>query len=107
MRRIVLIVLLVLIGPGSYLVGQMPKTDALGDALPPGALARLGTVRWRAGSPVILAAFSPDGRSLITLGQDFSVQVWDAATGKEIRSFDASGGAPTSPIMAGRMPTAF
>jgi WD40 repeat protein len=72
-----------------------PRTDAHGDPLPDGALARLGTVRWRAGSAVAMTAFLPDGKSVLTISQDYVAQVWDRDTGKELRHFDAAGPAPT------------
>lgn len=91
MRRTVLLILPALFGLTSPLHAQSPKTDALGDPLPSGALARLGTLRWRAGSSVVMAAYRPDGKTLVTVGQDFVVQVWDAATGREVQRFDVSG----------------
>jgi RNA polymerase sigma factor (sigma-70 family) len=60
------------------------RTDPSGDPLPSGALARLGTVRWRHGGPVFFAAYSLDNRELLTVGQDGFVRVWESATGKEI-----------------------
>ena len=36
------------------------------------------------------AAFTPDGRSIVTLGHDRTIRFWDPATGKQIRQFDAS-----------------
>jgi WD40 repeat protein len=71
--------------------------DRYGDPLPDGALARLGTVRWRAGGPIALAAFLPDGKSLLTVSTDRVAQVWDRDTGKELRHFDAAGPTPTDP----------
>jgi WD40 repeat protein len=74
-----------------------PRTDVYGDPLPDGALARLGTVRWRAGGPIALAAFLPDGKSVLTVNQDRVAQVWDRDSGKELRHFDAAGPASTDP----------
>jgi WD40 repeat protein len=68
-----------------------PRRDLAGDPLPGGAIARLGTVRWRAGSTITLSAFLPDGKSLLTVCQDFTVIVWDLETGKELRSFSIAG----------------
>jgi RNA polymerase sigma factor (sigma-70 family) len=72
------------------------QADLYGDPLPPGALARLGTVRWRhggiawGGGPVFLVAFIARGKHLLTAGGDGRVRVWDAATGQELRHFDNS-----------------
>jgi WD40 repeat protein len=66
-----------------------PRTDALGDPLPPGAVARLGTLRLKhapdSGVPISAAVFSQDGKrfaSLDTTGTN--IRVWDVITGKEI-----------------------
>jgi RNA polymerase sigma factor (sigma-70 family) len=53
------------------------------DPLPPGALARLGTPRFRVGSVVYSVALSPDGK-LCAGGGFGSSHVWDTATGKEL-----------------------
>jgi RNA polymerase sigma factor (sigma-70 family) len=72
-----------------------PRTDQFGDPLPPGALARMGTGRFRHGGYIDRVAYAPDGKSVISTGFD-DVCVWDASTGKEIRhlqGFTARGAA--------------
>jgi RNA polymerase sigma factor (sigma-70 family) len=59
--------------------------DRHGDALPPGALARMGTVRFRQGDGVWRLAYSPDGKLMASSGYRDTVRVWDAASGKEVQ----------------------
>jgi RNA polymerase sigma factor (sigma-70 family) len=59
-----------------------PARDVLGDPLPLGALARLGTTRGRHAGPLSALAFSRDGKVLATRGRDDRVRLWEAATGK-------------------------
>src|SRR5262249_47570382 len=59
------------------------------DPLPPGAIARIGTVRLQHGAAVSRLTFSPDGKTLASIGGYSSVvHLWDVATGKEIRRFN-------------------
>src|SRR5437016_1952463 len=78
-----------LLGPGAGSSAQeaapAARNDSLGDPLPPGARARLGTVWLRHdhyGSST--ADFSPDGKTLVTEGKGV-LHFWDAVTGKLLR----------------------
>ncbi len=66
--------------------------DLYGDPLPPGAIARLGTVRFRQSGSVHAVAFSPDGK-LIAASSDGLTKVilWDRATGHKIRELPGTG----------------
>lgn len=65
-----------------------PMTDLLGDPLPPGAFARLGTVRLRQGLENFAVAFSPDGRLIASGGGNGRIYLWDTATGRPVRVLD-------------------
>jgi RNA polymerase sigma factor (sigma-70 family) len=58
------------------------------DNLPDGAVARLGTGRLRHGDGVFFAAYTPDGKALLTASKDQTIRLWDLATGKELRRFE-------------------
>jgi WD40 repeat protein len=60
-----------------------PRVDRYGDPLPPGAVARLGTVRFRHGDELSALAYSPDGRMLAATSRDGRIICWDAVTGQE------------------------
>ena len=63
---------------------------AVREPLPPGAVARLGTLAFCHGLPVQQLLTSPDGRSIITIGGP--ARIWDAATGQEQGIIPAPGG---------------
>jgi RNA polymerase sigma factor (sigma-70 family) len=65
------------------------RTDAQGDPLPPGAIARLGTLRFRNGKDIQALAWAPDGKAVFSVGSGASIVVHDASTGKKVRSFGA------------------
>jgi WD40 repeat protein len=73
-------------------IAQPPATtDAQGDSLPVGAVARLGTQRLRHLGPVRWLAYTPNGERLVSIGEDKALQIWDSTTGKEIARFQHQG----------------
>jgi WD40 repeat protein len=63
---------------------EPPRKDPYGDPLPAGALARLGTQRFRTLSCVD-PILSPDGKRVAFFGNPPSIVLLDTATGKEVR----------------------
>lgn len=62
--------------PGANLNGA-------GEALPPGALFRIGSTRLQHGSSVYAAAATPDGKLLASVSRDGDLRVWEMPTGRE------------------------
>jgi WD40 repeat protein len=60
------------------------RVDRHGDPLPPGAIARLGTVRFRVPDEVEALAFAPDGKTL-AVSSRAGLFLLDAGTGRRIR----------------------
>jgi len=61
--------------------------DYYGDPLPPGALARLGSIQLRSQNYHSSLAYSPDGKTLIAVGYaDLKAYFWDVATGRQIKA---------------------
>src|SRR5207249_1914918 len=93
-------------GQGPAKKDKQPRVDVHGDALPDGALARMGTLRWRAPAEVSSVAFSPDGKMLVLSGArvrrlppsnneararsvyDAVIQLRDVTTGKVVRQLE-------------------
>jgi len=61
-----------------------------GDPLPDGAIRRFGSQRvW--GGDVTALAFSPDGKTLVSGGDDKTIHYWSVATGKALRNVQLPG----------------
>jgi RNA polymerase sigma factor (sigma-70 family) len=70
-------------------VAPQARTDRYGDPLPLGAVARLGTARFRAGMWPKHIAATPDGTKLVTVDSNLTLgnclTVWDTGTGRTLR----------------------
>lgn len=69
---------------------KVARVDLYGDPLPAGAIARLGSTRFRPNGWCKGLAFSPDGRSLLAAGESGTIQYWDVNSG--IAGFDVETG---------------
>ena len=70
---------------------EQTHTDRYGDPLPPGALARLGTVRLRAGLYVRLLACLPDRKTFLSVATEddrMAVCTWKLSTGEPLRRYE-------------------
>ena len=64
---------------------QPVRTDQYGDSLPEGAIARLGTLRFRHPKMVDSLVFTANGKTLVSACFDGIIRFWDPETGKETR----------------------
>ncbi len=64
------------------------RVDRYGDALPPGAVSRLGTIRYRHAGWYKRTAFVPDTETLIVSSPGGTVCLWDARSGKLLHDID-------------------
>jgi WD40 repeat protein len=67
---------------------QEPAKDIHGDPLPEGAVARLGTSRFRHDDTIVFAAFLPGGKNVLSVSVDGVVCAWEFPSGKQIRRVD-------------------
>ncbi len=68
--------------PGKAADEKGPRVDREGNPLPEGALARVGSLRFRHPGWISRIAYAPDGRSIASVCRDGSLRLWDAATGR-------------------------
>jgi WD40 repeat protein len=68
---------------GVLLLGLPTAGRSQTASLPAGAIARLRT----GSNPFLCLAFSPDGKRLASGGYEKTIQIWDPASGKEIRKW--------------------
>ena len=72
------------------------SVDLYGDPLPRGAIARLGTVRFRNEGWHQRICILPGGRTLASLSTDNSVRIWNADTGRLVDELDLGGKRPAA-----------
>lgn len=103
MRHFILIVVAIGWITASIETASAAETDLFGDELPTHAVARIGSIRPETDGPVDAVrpeslreiAFTPDGTALVTRGEpgdpkaQRSVHLWDATTGRLLRTFVA------------------
>lgn len=58
--------------------------NGVGERVPDGAVARLGTLRWRLGNWCSHLEYSPDASRLMSVEARSTVRVWDCATGEQV-----------------------
>jgi|GEM_PF-5497639 len=69
------------------------RTDADGDRLPEGAIARIGSSRFRTDKFFADFTFSPDGKLIAGASYGGRLTVWEVATGREVTAIKGSFGA--------------
>ena len=71
-----------------FLVASVPAIRAQSDRSDPlstGAIARLGTTRFRSGEGALAVSFLPDNRTLVVTKSDGRLQYWESQSGRFLR----------------------
>ncbi len=80
-------------------VAAAPAEDRYGDPLPDGAVARLGSIRFSGGDrPVGAMQFSPDGKTLLTVSQNWLLRLWETRTGRLLHEVLPGSGTDSAPV---------
>jgi WD40 repeat protein len=74
-------------GPTNTGQAHQPRVDNYGDPLPRGALARMGTRRFRHSPMIDFVAFRRKDSQVVSAGWDDTVRIWDRATGQVVHCF--------------------
>ncbi|HLW64231.1 MAG TPA: WD40 repeat domain-containing protein [Gemmataceae bacterium] len=69
---------------------ELPPVDFYGDALPEGAVARMGSIKLRHAGLSDFRVLS-DGKTIVTSGNDRIERFWDIATGRQLRAVKLQG----------------
>lgn len=86
-HRTALILLLLCCSNPLLAADYKPRRDLNGDSLPPGAVARLGTTRFRPGETHFDWVLAPDGKNILTMETGY-LRVWEFPSGRLLRSFE-------------------
>lgn len=89
--RLLILVALAVLSPRQD--QNSPRKDLYGDALPEGAIVRMGTLRLRSNDVICAIAFSPDGNTIAS-SEARTIRLWNSATGEQIRAFPINGDRP-------------
>jgi WD40 repeat protein len=88
-KHLALLVLLAVGLRGFAAAPPAVRRDLFGDPLPPGAIARLGSMRLRHLTELHGLAVSPDGSRIATQGE--TIRLWDRASGRLLREHRVEG----------------
>ena len=91
LSAVILIALGLVLIPQARSRASAATEEEMAEALPDGALMRIGTQRLRHESHVRTVAFSPDGKLLASADFDGDIRLWNPATGRLVRELAGRG----------------